>query len=337
MMKTWLVGISTAAFVTVCAAAVQAEDISTKKLSIKDNADPTKRQVQVQSTDAGVLYTEADDPGANGASIHVYSATDNFCLVVPSGADWQDTGSLWKYKNKALKHSAQIGDGKLKVKIKSGVTYTLADDLMQNAVNVQVQFGTAGMRYCMKCSAPTNDDASKFTAKDCAQVVCDAEPPGCDPGATTTTTTTTTNTLPPGPELLGALTATNGRFNYNLMLGLPAVNAACNTNFPGTHACTYPELLIAEALGELVGLMDTASMTVTSFWVIDSSHNPQLQCIDDVVSGSFLNWEYATAHTGTHAEKVNLNNPAGTLGAVFGGPGPGGANCIGSSWVGCCL
>ena len=67
------------------------------------------------------------------------------------------------------------------------------------------------------------------------------------PSTTTTTTTgaTTTTTQPAsagGVLLKGALTATPGRFNYNAQLGLPGANAACNTNFPGTHACTYAEL-----------------------------------------------------------------------------------------------
>jgi hypothetical protein len=42
-----------------------------------------------------------------------------------------------------------------------------------------------------------------------------------------------------GTVLKGALTSTPGRFNHNAMLGLPGANAACNTNFAGTHACTY--------------------------------------------------------------------------------------------------
>jgi len=159
----------------------------------------------------------------------------------------------------------------------------------------------------------------------------------CESGTGPTPTPTVTPTPIPSVtstpvELQGALTSTIGRFNYNLTLGLPGADSACNTNFPGTHACTYPELLAAEAAGDLAGLQDIASNTVTTFWAIDSSHNPQLQCIDDVVGGSFLNWEYATAHTGTFGERVALNNPAGTL-----GPLQAPASCGGSNWVGCCL
>ena len=134
-------------------------------------------------------------------------------------------------------------------------------------------------------------------------------------------------------KLKGALTATAGRFNYNLAFGLPAANAACNTNFPGTHACTHAELLIAESAGDLVGLQDTGANTVTGFWVIDGSQPPLEQCQDDV--SSFLNWEYGTAHTASRGRKIPLNNGTGDLGAVgalvqcalLGTP----------SWVGCCL
>src|SRR2546422_735949 len=238
MSKTWL-AISTVALMTVAPAFTHAKDISTKKLSIKDNAKPAKRQVAVQSTDAGVLLTEADDPGANGASLHVYSATDDFCAILPSGASWKSTSSQWKYANKATKTSAHVGDGKLVVEIKSGVTYTLADNGTQGTVNAQVQFGS-GTRYCMRCSAAKKDTAKKFLAKGCAAAACDPEPSVCNPSSTTRTK--------------GALPAPAGRFNYNLQLGLPGSDAACNMHFPGTHSCTYAELQAAAMGGDLVGL-----------------------------------------------------------------------------------
>src|SRR5678815_329072 len=123
----------------------QGEDVGTRRLSIKDG-DPAKRLVQVLSIDAGVQLSEADDPAANGAALHVYSATDALCVVLEPGGNWQNTGTKWKYRNPITKNRALIGDGKLKVKIKSGVTYTLADDGSQGTVNAQVQFGS-GTRY----------------------------------------------------------------------------------------------------------------------------------------------------------------------------------------------
>jgi len=134
-----------------------------------------------------------------------------------------------------------------------------------------------------------------------------------------------------GTALKGALTSTTGRFNYNAMLGLPGANAACNTNFAGTHACTYQDLQNAAAAGDLKGLTDIAGMTVTTFWAIDSSAPPLQQCNDDV--NSHLNWEYATFHTASRGEKVDLDNAAGTLGSLQMGLQ---CNISGNAWVGCC-
>jgi hypothetical protein len=159
------------------------------------------------------------------------------------------------------------------------------------------------------------------------------------PGSTTTTTggattTTTTTTLPSGGVVLkGALTATPGRFNYNLVLGVPGATSACNANFLGTHACTLPDLQSAEAAGDLVGLKDIAANIVTSFWAIDGSQPPLSQCQDDALGGSGLNWEYGTAHTLSRGNWVALNNGTGALGSVQTGQQCNFAN----KWVGCCL
>ena len=164
----------------------------------------------------------------------------------------------------------------------------------------------------------------------------------CTTSTTTTTTpgasTTTTTTPPRAGTVKGALASTPGRFNFNAMLGLPGADAACNTSFAGTHACTYQELQTAAAAGDLKGLKDISTptpMTVTSFWAIDSSAPALQQCNDDV--SSHLNWEYATAHTMSRGEQVALDNAAGTLGALqtsvqcnFGASGPEAA------WVACC-
>ena len=100
---------------------------------------------------------------------------------------------------------------------------------------------------------------------------------GTGPTPTPSATPTPTATSTPPQVLVGALTATAGRFNYNLMLGLPGANAACNSNFSGSHVCTYAELQSAEAAGNLVGLKDTSDNTVTSFWAIDPTADPLLQ------------------------------------------------------------
>jgi hypothetical protein len=336
-MKTWIVAVVLAA---LCPMRADAVDISAKKLSIKDTPDPAKRQIAVQSADPAVQFSQADDPAANGASLHVYSATDDFCIVLPSGSNWQNKGSLWKFSDKATKDSAQVGNGKLSVKIKSGVTYTLADNATQGAVNVQVQFGN-GTRYCMRCSNVKKDTAKKFLGKGCAATACDAEPTPCGSIATTSTTTTTTSStttstacsaIPTSMAVKGALTPTVGRFNYNLTLGLPGANNACNANFPGSHACTIQDLQAAPA-SDLACLRDVASGLVTSFWAIDGTAPVLQQCNDDAIGGSGLNWEYGTAHTASRGERVAVSQPAGALGPVQMSIQ---CNIAGNSWVGCC-
>jgi hypothetical protein len=336
MSKFRFVAISAVALVTAFAARAQALDVSATKIQLKDNADDSKRQIQAQSKDALILYSGADSPGTLGASVHVYSADDDLCVILQEGVEWTDNGKIWKYKNKALGQQAQIGDGKLKIKLK-GADFSLAAS-PQNTVNVQVQFGDTGTRYCMKCPGNTKDDTKQFLGKNCAAVACDVEDDPCNPNTTTTTTSTTTTTCPPStpPLVEGALPATFGRFNYNLQLGLPGADAACVANF-GTcrHACSITELQSAPT-SELMGLKDTLANSVTSFWVIaaDSRTNPSLtQCLDDVLGGSNRNWEYGTAHTASRGTAIPLNNGTGVLGAV--GPNVQ-CNALPKNWVGCC-
>jgi hypothetical protein len=345
-MKGSLGTISAAALLLASAALAPAADISAKKVLIKDNADTTKRQVLVLSKDASIAFADADNPSVGGASVHVYSATDAHCSIIGPGAPWTSpAGNKWKYKDTASKNILQIKDGRILVKLKEDTIGFDLDNTPQGTVNVQVQFGT-GLRYCMRCGGTVvKDDDAKFLAKDCAAAACDAEPSACDPPNPTTTTSTststsTTSTCPPGPPpsptlIKGALPATPGRFNYNLTLGLPGANAACNTNFIGTHACSYPELQAAAAACELTGLTDTNAMAVTSFWVIDPSAltTPALtQCLDDIIGGSNNNWEYGTAHTASRGTRVDLNNTTGILGPV---QPPQQCNFT-SHWVGCC-
>jgi hypothetical protein len=343
-MKTWIVGISALALLIAGAGRGRAADVTTKTLSIKDT-DPAKRQISVSSADPGVTHAQADDPATNGATLHVYSATDDFCAVLPSGLLWKDTGAKWKFKDKATRNSAQVKDGKLSVKIKSGITYTL-NEATQGTVNAQVQFGT-GTKYCMHCTTAKKDEPGKYTAKACVAAACDPEPSGCPPPPTTTTTTTTTTstttttcaagTTPPLLKLKGALPATAGRFNYVTGIGLMAADNACGDPmagaFPGTHACRYQELQAAAAVCDLVGLQATDASTVTSFWAIDDSAPPLTQCLDDGINPSFKNWEYQTAHTGSRGNWVALDNTHGALGMLQMGQ-----QCnFTTKWVGCCV
>ena len=306
MTKIFWMGLSVVGLVAASAPVAQAKDVTTKVMILTDNANPAKRMVQVQSKDPTVLHADAGNPGANGAAIHVYSATDDFCAILPA-TGWLDKKGQWKHTDKATKNFAQIKDGLLTVKIKSNDTFTLADNGTQGTVNAQVQFGD-GTRFCMRCAGNKKDDAKKFMAKDCVAAACDAEPSTCAPPVPCS---------PTGAILKGALTPTPGRFNYNLTIGLPAALAACTAVFPGTHVCTYTELQNAAAACDLKGLKDTANNAVTSFWAVDPGAPALSQCNDDApITGSGLNWEYGTAHTVSRGQKVALDNAAGTLGAL---------------------
>src|SRR5262249_27797538 len=258
-----------------------AADISTKGLLIKDNADTAKRQIVIRSKDPSILGSDAVDPGTNGAILYAYSNTDDDCAILPGGPNWTNRGTKWTFRDKATKNSAQIKDGALLMRIKSNVNYSLSDNGTQGTVNIKVQFGS-GTRFCMRCTGNKRDDITKFQARDCVAAACDTEPSICPPPSHV------------GVVLKGALPPTYGRFNYNLTLGLPGANAACNTNFPGTQACTYAQLQAAQGASDLSGLRDIANNAVKAFWAIDPMAAPLLQCNDDAMGGSGLNWEYAT-------------------------------------------
>lgn len=140
--------------------------------------------------------------------------------------------------------------------------------------------------------------------------------------------------VPGGTVFKKALLKSNGLFTYSAMAGLAGADFTCNSNFAGSHACTFSELQTAEGLGELVGAQDLSGNSVTSFWVIDAGQANNRQCVD----GGAVVWHYATAHTGVGGMTVTLNNGTGALGSVVGGP-PGGVslNCTQQHWVGCCL
>src|SRR5262249_61180769 len=117
---------------------------------------------------------------------------DDECVVFPSGVTvWKDTGTKWQFKSKLTKNALQIKGAKLIVKLKTGVTYSLADNITQGTVNAQVQVG-AGTKFCMRCTGNRNDNAAKFLGTACLAAACDPEPSSCVPPIPTTTTTTAT-------------------------------------------------------------------------------------------------------------------------------------------------
>jgi hypothetical protein len=254
-------------------------------------------------------------------------------FTAPEGsANWLvNKASVGKYVNKG----APTGGGTKVTVIKPGnLVKLVGKNLGDTPINILAQggdpTGTARTDFRITDSGTGFDTSFCSTFSGCAwksiaggtgaKLVCK---PGVADG-------TCGGPAPPPVVLQGALTPTNGVFNYNATLGIPGSDDACNDNFPGTHTCTFTELEAAEAAGDLDGLQDTAAATVTSFWAIDPTHADTTQCNDSM--GSTDDWEYATAHTGHGGEVTALNNGAGTLGPVTGG-----LICFQSHWVGCCL
>ena len=205
----------------------------------------------------------------------------------------------------------------------------------------RVAIGGGGYSYCVAfggaAGGKVNNAPAKGTPNKLFKIVAPTAE-ACPSAASTTTTTTTSSTTTTStcpstpPSVRGALPATVGRFNFNAQLGLPGANAACNTNFACSQACTRQQLQAAPT-SELAGLKDINTTTVTSFWAIDSTAPILQQCNDDAVGGSGLNWEYGTAHTASRGQQMTLNNSTGVLGPVVGGIQ---CNIAGTSWVGCC-
>lgn len=148
---------------------------------------------------------------------------------------------------------------------------------------------------------------------------------GC--GAPTPTAMPTATPTQQGAAIFqGALPRTNGRFTYQAVVGIDGADLECDAQFAGSHACTVAELRAAEAAAELVGAEDTGGTPVTSFWAIDPARPDVDQCQVAVP------WDYATAHTGQFADRVNLDNASGALSALQED-----TICATQSWVGCCL
>jgi hypothetical protein len=324
-----------------------------KSLVVKDpkpGVDPTRRGILVFGRELQSPDTLIGDPLANGATVEVIAngaISNSQTYSLPAGAfspgswGWKALGNPvigYTYKDPAgvngpvkvaLIKKAPSGTFLVKVLVKGSLgSITVVPPASGTDGGMRFEI-SGGDTYCVNFGGPAggavkNAPASGIPNK-LFKIVGKAAAPTSEAGCPVLTTPP-----PGGVELQGALPATPGRFNYNLTLGLPGADAACNTFFAGTHACTYTELQAAEAAGDLVGLQDTGSNTVTSFWAIDPLKADLLQCGGN---GDPV-WTYATAHTSSRGERVPLNNGLGTLGALVTSVQ---CNISGSSWVGCCL
>ena len=120
MSKTWLVGIATVALVT--ASAARAEDIAGKKI-----LDQGQRQPGEAADHQGAVHStprHARERGRPGHERRVGPRLQRDRRLLrrssPAGRNWEDNGTKWKYKNTTTKNSAQVKDGRLLVKVKTG-------------------------------------------------------------------------------------------------------------------------------------------------------------------------------------------------------------------------
>jgi glucose/arabinose dehydrogenase len=142
------------------------------KITLKDNADPTRKSLTVQAKDAIVLGGAADDPTSFGGSLRVVSADFDDTYPLPAG-NWLPIGDPsehkgFKYKDKLraagpLK-SAQVRAGKL-VKA-SGKGTMLGHSLATDPEPVTVVLTLGTRRYCATFGGTVKFTAGRsFTAK----------------------------------------------------------------------------------------------------------------------------------------------------------------------------
>ena len=170
-------------------APVHAQEISAKKMQVKDHADPAKQQVSFLSKDVGIAmddgYTGATD---TGVSLHVFStATANDACLRAAPADCQVVGGdadILKCRSADRSANVLIKPGKARVKFKGGVGFEL--DALASQLPVVMVLRAGGAAFCSLCGDGGSDDVVKdgtdgkqVLAKTCEAVACPAEPNAC--------------------------------------------------------------------------------------------------------------------------------------------------------------
>jgi hypothetical protein len=158
--------------------------------------------------------------------------------------------------------------------------------------------------------------------------VCDNCPQTSNPGQEDTDGDHFGDACDPPSTYVGSLTPTSGRWSYGGVIGVDGANAMCSTNWPGSKACTYDQLQMAETKGELVGAKDTAQGTVKAFWTLDPTRPDKMQCGNSTQTS--IPWSYQTAHTGDQGAFVNLGVDGKLSTQTIG------LNCSSSKNVACC-
>jgi len=174
--------------------------ITGRQLLVKDDDDPSRRKLTVQSKDPTLDSSTGTgiDPVTDGASLQLYNAnggSESVCFQLPS-AGWRATGTApllgYKYKDTAFAHgpckAAMIKHGKLlKVQCDAKVQ-PIAYSLNEPAQGVLAVRFTSGTRsFCATFGGTVRRDSGtdppipggrgQFSAKDAPLVACPPAPP----------------------------------------------------------------------------------------------------------------------------------------------------------------
>jgi hypothetical protein len=153
------------------------------------------------------------------------------------------------------------------------------------------------------------------------------------PTPTITATPTPTTTATPG-LFVGALSRTIGHWRYNATVGIAGGIAACQSTFNPSHLCTVSELQASQG-ALLTGATDVDAIAIDHFWAVDPAATDLHQCIS-AIPNPITRWAYATAHTASKGDFLELNNGAGTLGSLNNGGLPVVCTMTNMFSVGCC-
>jgi hypothetical protein len=136
---------------------------------------------------------------------------------------------------------------------------------------------------------------------------------------------------------IGSLPSTTGRWNFGGTVGVAGAEQACRTtyNAPTATVCTYPNLLDAQANGELVNATDSAANPVDTWFVLDTAKNVQQQCTK--TNGENQPWTYPTADLGERATYITLDAATGNVSAVIESAASVTEGCGAQRFVPCCL
>jgi glucose/arabinose dehydrogenase len=146
------------------------EPVGGTKLTLKDNVNPEKKRLTVQSKDNIVLGGPSDDPTVAGGSLRVVSADFDDTYSLPAG-NWLPIGAAadhkgFKYKDRLLAaspvKSVQVKTGKLLKATGKGTA--LGHSLANNPDPVTVVLTLGGRSYCATFGGTVKFEAGKSFA-----------------------------------------------------------------------------------------------------------------------------------------------------------------------------